>query len=651
VHFHHAGADHGEAVVEFSSVHGSRFRCITIHASANVRVVGNVCYNNRGHNIFFEDGNEYSVWVEGNLVVGVKQIHDRPPLNQINQLLSDHNHFVSAYWFKSADDITVRNNVAAGAEGVAFMFAFCREHKGNPSLARTTNLNTAEQQWADFNGNIAHSYQTGLWNEDVASIHDQSCRNDSPLTQQSPVFRADGKTYVDWMTVGWLGMYKIFQRGIWARAARLMWNGGFCSDSQNCVETLQGGTLPIRDSIIAHVTFVGESQNKGNVGPSSAPDEKYQRILPDTMGNRVKPGRSWQPVHEELTSWCFNGPCKGLQTSAIMYDGPDLYTMCRFIGFQSPKYCGFSPRHAPDTNQHSTATEIYEPFLEVGTSLSDLVCVLPGPGFTLETTPDRYLFNIKVTQGGSTSWVVRDHEFYTNDGIGSCTTISTGDNPLSQCTGARFAMALVGREWIRNQRGIQLPLFRTHAAVPVKIGGTYTTSHPEDDWALVHDYEGVVTMNGKAFGKTGAVGVPYKLANYDDSIPDDHDCRLPQTCNPPGSSGLCLPAGGGFGYYPISAHHLECLCRWGDCCEEGKRCFTASGELRQRRLALATSLKEESDEEGSTASTGGVVGGVIGVLAIAGMVAYLRWGDLRMRKETGAVGSWLTRNPSRNSQV
>jgi hypothetical protein len=215
-------------------------------------------------------------------------------------------------------------------------------------------------------------------------------------------------------------------------------------------------------------------------------------------------------------------------------------------------------------------------------------------------------------------------------------------------------MALVGREWIRNQRGIQLPLFRTHAAVPVKIGGTYTTSHPEDDWALVHDYEGVVTMNGKAFGKAGAVGVPYKLANYDDSIPDDHDCRLPQTCNPPGSSGLCLPAGGGFGYNPISAHHLECLCRWGDCCEEGKRCFTASGELRQRRLALATSFKEESDEEGSTASTGGVVGGVIGVLAIAGVVACLHWGDLRVRKETSAedvAGGWLMRNPSRNSQV
>jgi hypothetical protein len=582
VHFHKVGSDHGEALVEFNAVHGSRFRCITVHATANVRVVGNVCYNNRGHNIFFEDGNEYSVWVEGNLVVGVQQINDRPPLSQINALRADRNSFVSAYWFKSADNITVRDNVAAGAEGVAYMFAFCAQHNGDPSLARTTELSTIDQQWADFSGNLAHSYDTVLWNEGVGNTIDQSCRNDSPSAQQSPIWSADGRRYVDWIELRNFGMYKIFRRGIWARSTRLLWNGGFCSDSTSCVETLQGGTLPIRDSIIAHVTFIGQSANKGNMGTSSAPDGRYQRTLDDTMGNRVKPAARWLPVNEGDTRFCFANSCKGLQSSAIMYDGPDLYTQCNFFGFSSPKYCAFSPRFSWDNNQHSTATELHEPVLEANAQLSDLVCVLPGPGFDL-STPDRMLFNMKVTQAGATSWLVRDHPFYTNDGIGNCVTISTGDNPLAQCHGVRFAMALVGRDWVRNSRNIELPLSRTHAAVPMKVGGVYTTSHPQDTWELVFDYEGAVTINNQNYGHASTVGIPYKLATRDHNIPDDHACRLPQTCNPSGSSGLCLPAGGGYGLSQIHAQHFECLCRWGNCCEAGHRCFQPS---QGRRLFL-----------------------------------------------------------------
>jgi len=193
------------------------------------------------------------------------------------------------------------------------------------------------------------------------------------------------------------------------------------------------------------------------------------------------------------------------------------------------------------------------------------------------------LFSFKVTQGGTTSWVVRDHPFYTNDGIGNCVTISTGDNPLAQCHGARFAMALVGREWVRNTQNIQMPLSRKHAAVPMKVGGRYTTSHPEDTWELVYDYEGVVIINNQAHGKAAAVGIPYKLATRDKNIPDFHACRLPQTCNPSGSSGLCLPAGGGYGPSSIDPQHFECLCRWGNCCEAGHRCFQPS---TGRRLSL-----------------------------------------------------------------
>jgi len=262
------------------------------------------------------------------------------------------------------------------------MFAFCSQHKGDPELARTTELRTSGQQWAEFSGNLAHSYQTVLWNEGVSDTVDQSCRNDSPSAQQSPRWSADGRSYVDWIELRNFGMFKIFQRGIWARSTRLLWNGGFCSDSNRCVETLNGGTLPIRDSIIAHVTFIGQSANKGNVGPSSAPDNQYQRTLEDTLGNRVKPAWHWVPVNEGDRNYCFANSCKGLQTSAVMYDGPDLYTQCQFFGFSSHKYCAFSPRFSWDTNQHSTATELHEPTVEADTQLSDLSVFFQGQALT-----------------------------------------------------------------------------------------------------------------------------------------------------------------------------------------------------------------------------------------------------------------------------
>jgi len=608
VHFHNAGSDHGEALIEFNAVHGSRFRCMTVHSTNYVTFAGNVCYNNRGHNVFFEDGPEHSVIVESNFVVGVRQIADRPPLSQINQLRSDRNDFVSAYWFKNADNMTVRNNVAAAAEGVAFMFAFCRQHKGNPTLGRSTGLNTENSQWAEFSGNIAHSYQKVLWNENVGTSRDQSCKDDSGSAQQSPHFDQDGRSYVDFVILQNFGMFKIFGLGIWARSTRLLWSGGFCSDSRNCVETLQGGTMPIREGVITHVTFIGQSANRGNFASVSAPDDIFQRTLPDTEGSRVKPSARWGPVNEGVQDYCFASSCKGLQTSVVLYDGPDMYAHCKFVGYSSPRYCAFAPRSSWDNNQHATATEIFEPIIESGTQLNDLVCVLPGPGFDLNT-PDRLLFNIKVTQAGQTSWLVRDHPFYTSDGIGSCTTISTGNNPLAQCTGVRFAMAMVGREWARNQNGEQLKLSRSAAALPVKIGGTYWTSHPEDTSALAYDYEGIVTINGVAWGKSSTIGVPYKLQPKDGSVPNDHKCRSASTCNPSGSSGLCIPSGGGYGYQNPRLDHFDCVCFSGDCCQAGHRCFAVPRAHVSSTRAPSTALTTTAPVTTSTAAGTGVHSG------------------------------------------
>lgn len=649
VHFHNAGANHGEALVEFNSIRHSRFRCITVHSTAYVNVAGNVCYDNRGHNIFFEDGPEHSVRLESNLVVGVQPLVNRPPLSEIEELVSDlglGSNFVSAYWFKNADNVSVRGNVAAGGEGVAFMFAFCAQHKGIADLGATPDLSTHNSQWADFSSNRAHSYEVALWNEALSTSQDMSCRNSQPSIKQSPKFIVDGRTYVDWLVLGDFSMFKIFGRGIWARATRILWNGGSCSDSRNCIETLQGGTWPIREGVISHVTFIGESANKGNTANPSAPDGKYQRTLPDLSGSRVKPANAWGiVVNEGDPNYCFHDSCKGRQTTGgLLYDGPDLFAHCTFIAFRSTKYCAFSPRYSWDNNQHATASELLEPIIEQGTKLSDLICLLPGPGYALWSTPDRLLFSFKVTQDMQTSWVVIDHPFYTADNIGTCITISrASDNPLSQCTGVRFAIGMVGDAWVRNQNGDQLTLYRKGAAVPMKVGGRYTTNSDGETWGLAYDYEGQVYINGRAYGSVPSQGVAYKLQFRDSDIPDDHRCRSSKTCNPAGTSGLCVPFGGGYGLWRPSAEHFDCVCFSGRCCEAGKRCFVAKGTgVGSRRLQLPkrgdwpssviekSTLRRLANQNGAELGTsvgGGAVGALVGVSMVsifAGIVVLLR---------------------------
>jgi hypothetical protein len=592
VHFHNAGSNHGEATVEFNSVRHSRFRCITIHGTANVHVKGNICYDNRGHNIFFEDGTEHSVNLENNLVAGVQPIINRPPLNTIQELTADlaqGSNFVSAYWFKNAVGIIVRGNVAVGGEGVAFMFAFCSQHKGLPSLGSSFDLDTRGSQWEEFSSNLAHSYEVALWNEALTPSRDRSCKGNTPSQEQSPELFVNGRRYIDWLELNNFGMFKIFGRGIWARATRVLWRGGFCSDSKNCIETLQGGTTPIRDCITTHVTFIGESANRGNVANPSAPDETYQRTLADMSGIRVKPANSWgSAVNEGVSDYCFYDTCKGRQTTgAVLYDGPDLFAHCTFVGFRSTKYCAFSPRYSWDNNQHATATELFEPILEEGTQLTDLVCVLPGPGFSL-STPDRLLLNLKITEDAQTSWLVRDHPFYTQDGRGTCTSIGTADNPLAHCKRVRFALGMVGDDWVRNEKGVELQLQRRNAAVPMKVGGYYTTSHPEATSLLAYGYEGQVHINGIAFGALPTNGLAYKLQFQDAAISADHKCRVSSTCNRLGTSGICVPSGGGYGSQSPQTDHFDCVCFVGDCCEPEQRCYTAPSGMTgtNRRLTV-----------------------------------------------------------------
>jgi len=71
LHFHLAGDVRG-SYLKHNGVHRSFSRCITLHASFNAVLEGNVCVDNRGHNIYLEDAIEFGNQIIGNLIVNPK---------------------------------------------------------------------------------------------------------------------------------------------------------------------------------------------------------------------------------------------------------------------------------------------------------------------------------------------------------------------------------------------------------------------------------------------------------------------------------------------------------------------------------------------------------------------------------------------------
>eukprot|EP00931_Biecheleriopsis_adriatica_P053216 TRINITY_DN3111_c0_g1_i1.p1 TRINITY_DN3111_c0_g1~~TRINITY_DN3111_c0_g1_i1.p1 ORF type:complete len:1315 (-),score=165.95 TRINITY_DN3111_c0_g1_i1:391-4314(-) len=68
LHFHLAGDAEGSYLRDNSIHHGFN-RCITLHGTFNAVLDGNVCFENRGHNIYLEDGIEAGNQILSNLVV------------------------------------------------------------------------------------------------------------------------------------------------------------------------------------------------------------------------------------------------------------------------------------------------------------------------------------------------------------------------------------------------------------------------------------------------------------------------------------------------------------------------------------------------------------------------------------------------------
>jgi hypothetical protein len=72
VHFHMIGAVH-TSYAKGCATHQGFNRAFTIHGTHYLRLLDNVVYDVKGHNIFIEDAIETNNIIKGNLVMGTKR--------------------------------------------------------------------------------------------------------------------------------------------------------------------------------------------------------------------------------------------------------------------------------------------------------------------------------------------------------------------------------------------------------------------------------------------------------------------------------------------------------------------------------------------------------------------------------------------------
>ena len=166
VHFHHVGDATG-SFVRNCSIHESYNRAITLHASQNIEVTGNVSYDCLGHAFYFEDNSVTGCAMRGNLGLSTK----------VGQTLPSDER-PATFWVHNPLN-EVDDNAAAGSEGVGFWFE--TEH-GDPN------------PWTSFSGNVAHS------NADSGFMQDER----RPAPQPASVYRN-------------LTSYKNRRFGLWLR--------------------------------------------------------------------------------------------------------------------------------------------------------------------------------------------------------------------------------------------------------------------------------------------------------------------------------------------------------------------------------------------------------------------------------------------------
>jgi cell migration-inducing and hyaluronan-binding protein len=295
IHWHVLGEGKGQYIAN-SSIHDTYSRCVTVHATNNVRVENNVTYNTVGHCFFLEDAVETGNQFVHNLAMVTRCHPDGKPCVPTNlgpfkvaggknfntegqnakDILIPSDNTASSFWITNPDNV-FRDNVAAGSESTGFWFAFPEHPTG---VYEGTDISKATWprriRLREFKGNTAHSNFDGL-------MSDRGPRADGHFATGGHIALANpadaNSPQVETLFQDFTS-YKNRNGGLWVRGEMDVFKNLKLADNAigytHAAGSFNGSafTSRVHDSL-----FVGETENIGN--PRTPAEMAYGRSLPE----------------------------------------------------------------------------------------------------------------------------------------------------------------------------------------------------------------------------------------------------------------------------------------------------------------------------------------------------------------------------------
>ncbi|MGH2808997.1 MAG: G8 domain-containing protein [Actinomycetota bacterium] len=241
VHFHMDGAA-PTSYLRKSSIHHSSNRCVTVHGTNELRVMGNVCFDHVGHGFFMEDGAEHDNVFADNLGFGTRE-------NEDGLLPSDRS--PATFWITNPDN-AFRNNVAAGSDGFGFWYALPEHPTGLSTGA--SNIWPRRTPLKLFTGNVAHSNGDRGLNVDDGPGPDG---NTTSTNYRPVVDPTDDDSEPVVARFDKLTAYMNRDRGVWLRGSHHVVSNAVLADNR------AGATFASDESFLEDSLVVGETANKG----------------------------------------------------------------------------------------------------------------------------------------------------------------------------------------------------------------------------------------------------------------------------------------------------------------------------------------------------------------------------------------------------